>query len=395
MQKATRQQTKSHNKRLTLKTIYDHQPISRAEIARLTYLTRTTVSNAVGALMDEGLVAEIGHGPSVGGKPPIMLGLVEDSHHLIGLDLANSEFQGATVNLRGDIQHRVNLPAGERSGPEALDLVYQLIDDLLVSSDSPLMGIGIGTPGIIDTRQGLVQQAVNLGWQNLPLRTLLSERYHVPVYVANDSHVAAQAEYTFGQHKHNPNLLVIKVGRGIGAGLVLNNQLFYGDTFSAGEIGHVVVVENGQLCSCGNHGCLETVSSSRAILQQARSIAQNNSQSKLNLYADNPEQITMEQVVQIFKSGEDSLQVHITQAGHYLGQSIANLVGALNIKHILIAGSMSHFGEALLEPLKQEMSHRLLGSLAANTQIEIASLGPDIVILGAAALLLTQELGVV
>jgi len=393
MKKATRQQTKAHNSRLILKTIYDESKVSRADIARLTGLTRTTVSDAVAELIKDGLVAEVGLGPSAGGKPPTLLSVVDNSRYLIGIDLADSEFRGAVINLQGEIKHRCSLPIHDRDGDAALTLVYELIDELVTVADSPILGIGIGTPGLMDAQRRVVRNAVNLDWHDLPLGDLLEERYELPVYIANDSQVAALAECTFGDSKNVSNLIVIKIGRGTGAGIVLNRQLYYGDGFGAGEIGHVAVVKDGELCRCGHYGCLETVTSSRAIVRRAQSIAKNDPHSTLHQFVTTPEEINTNMVLQAFEAGDEALQLVIAEAGHYLGIAVANLVGALNVQRIVIAGSLARFGQALLEPIAQEMRQHSLAALANETRIEISSLGPDIVILGAAALLLSHELG--
>lgn len=393
MKKATRQQTKAHNSRLILKTIYDEGEVSRADVARLTGLTRTTVSDAVAELIEGGLVAEVGLGPSAGGKPPILLSVVDNARYLIGVDLAESEFRGAVINLRGEIKHRLSLPIHDCDGDAALALVYDLIDELVAIADSPILGVGIGTPGLMDARRRVVRDAVNLDWHDLPLGDLLEERYELPVYIANDSQVAALAECTFGDSKDVSNVVLIKVGRGTGGGIVLNQQLYYGDGFGAGEIGHVTVVEDGELCRCGHYGCLETVTSSRAIVKRAQTIAENDPHSTLHQFATTPEEINTDVVLQAFEAGDEVLQSVIAEVGYYLGVAVANLVGALNVQGIVIAGSVARFGQALLEPIVQEVRRRSLAALADETRIEITSLGPDIVILGAAALLLTQELG--
>lgn len=394
-QKVTRKQTKNHNKHLVLKTIYDRSGISRAEIARLTHLTRPTVSGTVVELIEEGLVEEIGQGPSAGGKPPTLLRVVDDSRHLIGIDLANSEFRGAVIDLRGRLVHREIIAVNDSNGEAALNLVYALVERLTAAATSPLLGLGLGTPGLMDARGGIVRQAVNLDWQNLPLRDLLEQRYHLPVYIANDSHVAALGEYTFGEGKTAPNLIVVKVGRGISAGIVLNGRIHYGDGSGAGEIGHVTVVENGERCLCGNYGCLETVVSSRAIIKQAKALAREDPHSLLHRFAPTPEAINTEVVLQAFQAGDEAVRQIIIGVGRYLGLAIAHLVGALNIQCILIAGSVARFGETLLEPIQQEMQRRSMGLLAQETHIGLSSLGQDIVVQGAAALLLSNELGLV
>jgi glucokinase-like ROK family protein len=393
MKKATRQQTRAHNTRLILKTIYYGGEISRADIARATGLTRATVSDAVAQLINDGLVAEVGLGPSGGGKPPILLSMAENSRYLIGIDLADIEFRGALVNLRGEIRHRSSLPIDGQNGEDALDLVYELIDKLVSYADSPILGIGIGTPGLIDAERGVVHNAVNLGWHDLSLRDLLEERYEYPVYVANDSQVAALAEFTFGDSKEISNLIVIKIGRGIGAGIVLNRQLYFGENFGAGELGHVVTVENGELCRCGHYGCLETITSSQAIVRRAQEIAKNNPRSALHQFYAKPEEIDIDVVSKALMDGDGELHKIVDEAGRYLGMAVANLVSILNIQYIVIAGSAASLGQSLLDPIRREVNRRSLTALADETNIQITSLGPDIVTLGAAALLLTHELG--
>jgi glucokinase-like ROK family protein len=394
-QKLTRAQTKQHNKALILKTIYDQREVSRADLARSTHLTRPTVSSVVSELIGEGLVAEIGYGPSEGGKPPILLSVVDNSRHLIGIDLANSEFRGAVVDLRGNVIERRSLPVGERDGKAALDLVFQLADELTALATSPILGIGIGTPGLMDPEAGLVRQAVNLEWRDLPLRKLLVDRYHVPVYIANDSQVAALGEYVFGRAADIPNLVVVKVGRGVGAGIVLNGKLHYGDGFGAGEVGHIRVVDNGRLCRCGNYGCLETVASSQVLVREVRTLLQRSPQSPLHKHLNATAPITTDMILEAFHAGGDEIRAVVENMGRHMGKAVANLVGILNIQHILIGGSLARFGDALIAPACLEMHERVQKAQARETTLAAANLGTDIVILGAAALLLTNELALV
>ena len=393
MKKANSQQTKVHNRLLILRTVYNHSSISRADIARATSLNRATVSDAVTELLKDGFVAEVGIGPSTAGKPPILLSIVDDARYLIGVDLAETEFRGAVIDLRGKIIHRLNLAINGRDGDAALASVYGLLDNLIPLAEGPVLGIGIGTPGLINIHQRVVRNAVNLDWHDLPLGSLLDERYKMPVHIANDSQTAALAEYTFGNSRNIPNLSVIKLGRGTGAGIILNSQLYHGDGFGAGEFGHVTYVENGERCRCGHYGCLETVASGQAIVRNARAIAQADPRSILNQYAASPDDIDMDVVFRAFESGDAAVQALIAEVGRYLGFAAANLVGILNVNRIVLAGSPARFGSALVEPIKREIKGRSLAGLADEATVEISALGSDIVILGAAALLLNSELG--
>ena len=392
-QKATKARTKEHNKRLVLRAIYDHDQISRAEIARITSLTRPTVSSIVADLIAEGLVAEVGQKPSEGGKPATSLSVVDNGRCVIGLDLANDEFRGAVVDLRGHILYRFNAAVEQRDGDSALQLAFRVLDELLNLVTCPVLGVGVGTPGLVDARAGAVRVAIDLAWQDLPLGEILARRYALPIYVANDCQAAALAEYVFGRKTYGRNLVLIKLGRGVGAGVVIDGRLHHGDGFGAGEIGHWKVTEAGEPCRCGHFGCLETIASEPAILRQAQTIFRTRPHSPLRELAAEPAAITLETIEQALAQDDPALAAVIAKTGRYLGRAAAALVSALDIHHIILAGRMTRFGETLLEPMRREMQQRALAPLAANTAIATSSLGDDIVILGAAALLLANELG--
>ena len=380
MKKANQEEARQHNSRLVLSTIYLHGEISRVEIARQTRLTRTTVSEIVAEFLETGLVIETGLAPSKGGKPATLLQVDANSHLLVGIDLAEREFCGALVNLRGKIVQRLCQPVVKLSAEAALEQVYELIEQLLQLADKPVIGMGIGVPGLMDPESNNVREAINLDWHNLPLGSLLEQRFQVPIYLANDCQVAALGEFTFGEQQPQANLLLIKAGRGIGAGVVLNGQLFHGDNAGAGEIGHIQIVKNGKRCRCGNRGCLETIIGSPAILQQA----QTENQERFN---------HLDELVQAYEMGDIKVVELIHSTGEILGQSLVHLVSILNINQIALAGSLSRFGNGILQPLQTNVKQGVLPALAQNTEIYLSKLGEDIVILGAASLILKRELG--
>lgn len=373
MKKATHQQTKQHNRDLVLRTIFAHNSISRAEVARVTHLTRTTVSEVVNGLLTEGLVEEVGRGESIGGKNPILLSIVADSRYLIGLNLAQDKFIGAVVNLRGEIKEIVEAPVHDDNGENALKLVYQILDQLTRKKLKPIVGIGVGTPGLVNTREGVVVNAVNLEWQDLPLSQLLEKKYKLPVLVLNDSQAAAIGEYVYGgDHAPDENLIVVNVIRGIGAGILINGRLFQGDGGGAGEIGHVVVQENGELCRCGKRGCLETIASARAVIQQMK-------------------MDSLEDVILSFQNGNSNANAVVGKAGHYLGATLANLIGTLNIQKIVLTGDMTRFGEKWLNTVRDSMQTGALSRMAEDTKLEIGKLDYRACILGASAFLLLDD----
>jgi N-acetylglucosamine repressor len=389
MEKATRQHTKEHNRNLVLKHIFQHESISRADIARTTRLTATTVSDIVADLIEEGLVSETGVGHSIGGKNPILLNLLEDAKWLIGLDLAHNQFRGAVVNLRGKIHKVITLPVNDCTGDEALALVYEILDQLIEGISQPLLGIGVGAPGLINTTEGMIVNSVNLNWVNLPLTYLLKKRYHLPVYILNDSQAAAIGEYTFGkEHQADEDLIVINVRHGIGAGIVINGDLFQGDGGSAGEIGHIIVVpEGGALCRCGKKGCLETVASAQALIKRVRSLLSQYPNSQL---AQNPQAINLESIEKAFINNDPLACQTVLETAHFIGLAISSLVGILNIQKIFLAGDMTRFGEPWLAEIKNTMMNSCLAEAAQATRVEIGQLSENGIILGTSAIMVNN-----
>ena len=378
-EKATHQQTRTFNQHLVLRTIYDRSAVSRADIARLTGLTRTSVSELVGELLRNGLIEELGPGQSSGGKTPILLQVAAEGRHLIGLDLGDAAFTGAIVNLRGEVVRTLRLPIDGRDGARAVELVIELVEALRADSRHPLLGVGVGAPGLIDSGSGTVRWAVNLDWADLPLGPLLEQRFGVPVVVANDSQAAALAELTFFRRPRPQNLVVIKIGRGIGAGIILGGQLFQGDGYGAGEIGHAAVSESTTRCRCGSIGCLETVASLRAMVEEA-------GRRDSALAGD-------EAFIAGFRAGSAVARQVGYRAAHMLGRSIASLIGGLNVHHVLIVGPVAGLGDEWLAEVRGQAQASALPLLARQTAIDFGHVSDDIVVLGASALLMTRELG--
>jgi len=394
LEKATRQHTKEHNSQLVLRTIYDSNEISRADLARLTRLTRTTISDVVAQLIERGLVEEVGHGRSSGGRMPILLSVIDDSRHLIGINLMDVELSGALINLRGTIRKRACRALQRRDAESVLALTYDLIDELVQQATRPLLGIGISTPGLMDSSAEVVRRAVNFGWQDLHLKALIQSRYRLPVYMGNLAHMAALAEYTCGGQKRK-NLVVIHISQGIGAGIILDGELFHGDSYGAGEIGHAVVVEDGRLCNCGNYGCLETVADSRAIVRRVQELARTAPASQLLRAAGDPAEIDFGQAVRAFHAGDPTVGQVIDEVGRYLGIAAAQLVSILNIERIVITGPIARFGRPLRDVIGRELLKRSLPTLAQSTEIVVVEEQPDTILLGISALLLNHELGLI
>jgi len=384
-EKATHRQTRAFNQQLVLRAIYDRAQISRAELARLTGLTRTSVSALVAELLRDGLIEELGPGVSTGGKAPIMLRVRPDGRHAIGLDLGESVFSGALVDLRGGVIKSAQVSLDGRKGNDAVEVVYGLIDSLIRrNGESSLLGVGIGAPGLVDSRSGVVRWSVNLDWSDMPLGSMVSKHFGMPTVVANDSQAAAVAESTYGSIPWPQNLIVVRVGRGIGAGIILSGKLYSGDGSGAGEIGHSIFgdispMDRVERCRCGRVGCLETVASMSAMVSAAHRLV--------------PSITDDESLIAAFRAGDEQACSVVIRAAGMLGEGIAALIAALNVNHVLLIGQATHLGSEWLDAVRRQTAKSALPILARETIIELGETRDDDVVVGASALLMTQELG--
>jgi predicted NBD/HSP70 family sugar kinase len=382
LNKASNRDARRRNLRAALQSVYREGVTSRADIARLTGLTRATVSDLVSELVRDDLVREAGQGTSSGGKPPTLLTLNPVGREIVAIDLSRQPFQGALIDLSGTIGHRRHGSPNVVTGAAATEEVFRLASALVDSASAPVLGIGVGTPGIVDPG-GSVLEAANLDWHGVPLRAELAERLELPVVVANDAHAAALAEF---DSKSEINLALVKIGVGVGAGLVVEGRLYGGDRPAAGEIGHIRVVEDGVRCRCGNAGCLETVASVPAIIAQAVSTSEK---------ADpNGERLPWDAAQLSALLGERPVGDAITAAGRALGRVLAHLVAILDVHRIVVALELQNAEDRFLTAAREEVVSRVLPDLAPLVEIAAVEQGPDLVLAGAAALVLSEQLGV-
>ena len=356
---------RGHNRALVLQTLFTTGQHSRADIARSTGLTRVTVSELVSELMAEGLLVEIGQREGARpGKPAILLDIDRSSFQIVGVDLSDfAMFRGAVLDLGGNIVRRAELPMAGITGQAALDTVFALTERLLALVSAPLLGIGVGSPGIVDLA-GTVVTAPNLEWTELPLQAFLIERFGAPVVVANDANAAVLAEHSFGDAQGD--LMLVRIGRGVGAGLLLGGGPLHGSRFAAGEIGHVVVgTDGGERCSCGKRGCLETW------------IAAPRLEAKL---AD----------VSTAAAPNDV----ICEAAARLGMALAPIVGALDLAEVVLSGPEQLLGGLFVDATLEAIRSRTIAQFPGDLTVRLTTLGDDIVLRGAAVMVISARLGV-
>jgi predicted NBD/HSP70 family sugar kinase len=359
--KLLQEDARRHHRALLLQQLFRSGPASRADLARATRLTRVTVSDLVGEMLGDGLLEELG-APSGNrvGKPPTLVGVAADSAHIVCIDLSTDDrMVGAVVNLVGEVKARHEVATGGRRGDDAVALVHSLADELIAMTERPILGIGVGSPGVVDA-EGTVVNAPNLAWHGTPLARSLRERLDLPVFVANDANTAALGEHTFG-NALDGGLMVLRVGTGVGAGLILEGALLHGHRAAAGEIGHVVVDPDGEECACGRTGCLETL-------------------------------LAVPRLRRRLEEGDPATV--LARIGEQLGAALAPVIGTLNLHELVLSGPPELLDGPLREAAAETIRQRTMPVIGDELVVRTSTLGDDVVIVGAAVLVLTGQLGV-
>ncbi|WP_417554469.1 ROK family transcriptional regulator [Microbacterium sp.] len=356
------EQARAHNRALVLQTLYHRGAMSRADLARETGLTRVTISDLVAESIADGVIHELGVRDLAGpGKPPIVIDIDREGHQIIGIDLSGaSRFEGSVLDLGGRVLISRSVPRPDAADAEqAYAAALGLIRSLLAEVDRPLLGIGVGSPGVVRS-DGVILSAPNLGWQHFPLEARLGADLGQSVLVSNDANAAILAEYTFGEA--DADVMLVRIGRGVGAGLIAGGHPLIGARFAAGEIGHVVVgTDGGPRCACGRDGCLEAwVNVPRLVAETAA--------------ADDPAAV-------------------LAYAGTRLGIAIAPIVAALDLSEIVISGPAAQFGGEFLVAATRALHERTLEGVFEDVPVRLSNQG-DIVVRGAAVMVLAAELGV-
>lgn len=373
------------NRSTILSAIKTHGTIPRAEIARVTGLSPATVTGITAELIRKKLVFEKESGDSSGGRRPIMLAINPQGGCVVGIKVMEDHALGALTDLEATPLGKESYTFSDTSPKGVSQALGKLVAKLLRMSGEVgpcLMGVGIGLAGIIDSDQGLVRQSPFFGWVDVPLREMVQNLVHAPVYLDNDVNTLAFAEKWFGAGQGVNNFLVVTFGRGVGLAIVANGQFYHGMRGGAGEFGHTVIQPEGELCACGKRGCLEMYTSEPAMLHQAAELFKKGELSR------QPQ--TPEDLIALADAGEAGAQAIFMRAGQLLGQSIANLVNILNPQSILISGEGASAGHWLFDPMCAAIDEHALPALRQDVSLLIEPLGDDAWARGAASLVLHE-----
>lgn len=402
MQRGTFQWMKSVNKTIVLNKIRKSAPISRAQIAKETELTPPTVSSIVKELLGQGLIMESESGDSSGGRKPTMLRVCHEAFFVIALDAGPDRVDCVVSDLGGNVvkrsSDRIDLPTTEDA---FLDQLKKSIADIIEEAKLDLdktLGIGLAMHGVVNVETGTSLYAPNLNLTDIPIKARLEEAFELEVIVENDARAMALGEAWFGNHLESDSMLVINFGRGVGAGMIVNGELYHGAQDIAGEVGHMTIDMNGNVCDCGNKGCLQTFATGEAIGRRAEANGEVD-ESDAAMTGEEPERraeaksdmaMTGEMVYKRADAGEAHYVRVLEDTGDIMGIALTNLIHIMNPEKIVLGGGVMNAKKFLLPHIKETIANQALTADAKQTAIAVSELGDDATLLGAVSLFLVE-----
>lgn len=395
---------KAHNMQavlLSLLTVVDApdaQPLSRIQLAHKTNLSSTTITNLVAELIEQGIVTEDKnvHEDAMRpvGRPRTGLHLIPDARYVVGVHIGVGLYRVALMNLRAEmacskiVNFAIDTPA-----LDVLQAISSDIHEILMScgvAQNLVLGVGVGASGLVDTSNGINILAPNLDWHHIPIRDILQGQVGLPVVIENNVRAMALGEAYFGVGRAAQSLAFVYGRTGVGAGFVVDHQLFRGSSTGAGEIGHMILLpENGELCRCGNRGCLETLVSESMVVRRAHERAAAAPNSLLaRLLSETAETSPVESIFQAARQGDPAAQEIFEVVGHYLGTALANLVNIFNPELIILGGMFAQCQDLILPVAGLTLRQAAFAGLGEKVRLITTGFGWRAGVTGAAALAL-------
>ena len=369
--------------------------ISRARIVKLTSVSKSTVSMHVDKLLKMGLIKELAIVGSNNSGKRTKLKVDEESGYIFGIQFGATSIDIAICNLEAEIIEFKSLDLHISLGPEKLlPKVYSVIDELLSNKNinkTKILSIGIGLPGPVKFDQGVVVSPPLMpGWDNYPFKDEVSNQYDCSVFVDNDANVMAIGELYAGHGRDMDNFIFVKVGTGIGAGIIVNNRIYRGTKGSAGDIGHIGIKGESVICPCGNRGCLEIIAGGGAIGKMGLEIAKNELSPIMSKLLKEYGYITSKEVWMAAAQGDVSALEIILKSSKEIGKILSKLVNFFNPGMIIIGGGVSNIGELFFKNIREEIYSRSTSLATSELVIRTSYSGDRAGVIGAAAMCLEE-----
>ena len=376
-----------------LRALQQAAPLSRARLASLLGLNKTTVSSLIEELLERGLVHQVGQDTSGGGRPATLLGINPEAGCTIGLALGIDFISAVLTDFTGQVRwrHREETDPSE-SQDTILFKTLRLVDQATAVSASytaSLLGLGLAIPGIVNIKEDTLIFSPNLQWRRVPLGETFAAHTGLPVFIDNDANAGAVAEHLFGVAQQARDFVFIFAGVGVGGGLFLNGELYRGAGGFAGEIGHTNFMSEPYRapCMCGNRGCWETFTNQYSIIERVRArLAVRRDSLIPRLMAEQNAPLTLPLILEAAEQNDKEAIEALVEAGSALGMGIANLINIFNPEMVVIGGTLSLAGKYLLPAIQETVEKTALPEIFQQAQMLLSAFGPDASVMGAAAL---------
>ena len=379
----------------TVNTIRTNGIQSRTDLAKQLGYSRATMTAIVKDLIDRGIVIETVHAESTGGRRAKLLNFNQEFGYIIGINMGATSVDIGIADFQANIRHRYSTELDVRDGPEAvlnrvIDITQNMIAECGIKPDE-VISIGVGVPGPVDFLQGvLIAPPIMPGWEQYPIRQKFYQTYpKATVVVDNDVNVMAMGELRYGTGQESDEFIFVKVGTGIGCGIVADRKIYRGATGSAGDIGHIQADSNGPICHCGNIGCVEAMASGSAIARQAQELVDAGESPILAKYLQQGvKQLTAEHVGTAAHEGDKAAMEVIMTSGTLIGQVLAGVVNFFNPSQVIIGGGVSKIGTQFLSTIRRGILSRSLPLSTQHLRVDYSRIGENAGVAGAIALAL-------
>ena len=387
------------NRRVILNIVREQAPLSRHEVAAVCGLSMSTTKRLLESLLQEGIVRGCAAEPIRGnksrrGRKAQALCLAPEFAHAIGINVEPGLVEACAVDLEGTVlvERSLAVPDSSREAvlAQVLEAAGELRDALAGGGHGRLLGVGVGIAGVINAREGLVLYCPNLpGWENLPLVAELESRLGCRVIVDDGVRCLTLAEKRYGRGRELKTFLFLYIGRGVGAGIILDNRFYRGSNGLSGEFGHITVRDQGPLCNCGNRGCLEALVSRESILRSLREMVTANVYSSLREKASRGHGLSLRDIEEAAEAGDKLANMVVHGVGEDIGTGIADLVNIFDPGVIILGGEViTRFGDHLIEGINGTVRLRGIHSITQRTGIVTSALEGGAAARGAATLMI-------
>jgi len=384
---------KQINKSIVLNIIRKKGNISRAEIAHITGLNKSTVSFLVDELINEGFVKEEGPGESKGGRKPIILSINERAGCIIGIDLDVNYILIVLTDLMANViwEKKIDVKIGETQ-QTIIERLIELIDEAISNAPETIrgiLGIGIGVPGIVDYKKGSILLAPNLKWENVPLKQIIEDKFKIKVHIDNEANVGAIGEKWFGVGAKYNNLVYVSAGIGIGTGIIINGELYRGTVGLAGEMGHMTIDIYDHQCRCGNTGCWENYASEKALLEYINTqLLMGKSDEYIN--KNNFYTLSAIDIIDYARKGNKMALEALKEIGRKLGVGVVNIINTFNPELIIIGNTLSLADDLILNEVLKEVEEKSLVYRYYKVKIKTSKLQFHAGAIGAVSLVISE-----